>query len=263
MSHRPRCYLAPEAWTAGDLSLEGEEAHHLARVLRAHPGFSVEVFDGCGRSAAAVVRSVARQRVILAAEPPVRHPKSPGAVRLVQAFPKGPQLDFILQKAVELGAAGVVLADAEHAVARWRAADAPAHLARARRIVINAAKQCGAVWLPAVELAAAPERGWPEDDPHGVRVFGSLSPDAPPLRLVLEAAAGRPAAGFTACVGPEGGFSAEEEDRLRATGGRPVNLGPLILRTDTAAFFFLVAAVYAGWTAPSPGLAVDAPEALR
>jgi 16S rRNA (uracil1498-N3)-methyltransferase len=153
-------------------------------------------------------------------------------------------MDLILQKATELGVTAIVPLISERTVVQ-AAGEGSNRLARWRSIVLEACKQCGNNWLPAV---AAPVNAReflaglaPVVEDRELRLIGSLQPDARPLKAIL---AERPRTGDAApaalvVIGPEGDFTPAELIDARAAGCRPLSLGPLVLRSDTAAFYAL------------------------
>ncbi len=232
-----RFLLPPERW-GGDAFLDGEEARHAAQVLRLRGGERIEVFDGKGRRAAAVVDSVARGRVGLTlGEAHLGSALSP--LLLAQAVPKGGNMEWIVRKAVELGVTHIqpllttntVVRPGEGKSDKWR------------RIALEACKQCGQDLVPEIGEALA-FREWigAVDSFWETRVIASLAQGARPMREVLrQSKVTRPS---VVLVGPEGDFTADETARALDAGFLPVSLGPLVLRVETAALYCLAAIRY-------------------
>lgn len=207
--------------------VEGPALHHL-RVARVVPGEALEVFDGRGRAWGAWLESLDEGAAVLRLGDARRSPTGRTIV-LLQGFPKGDKLELVLQKSTELGVSAVWPVLTARSVARPRQDALGARHARWQRIVEEAARQSGRADVPEV----APLR--PLDT--AVRAL------APGVRLLvldeeergerLGQAAGDGAVALV--VGPEGGLAREEVDALRGAGGVPVSLGPLVLRTETAA----------------------------
>ena len=206
--------------------VEGPALHHL-RVARVVPGEMVEVFDGRGRAWAGWLETVDEGGAVLRLGDQ-RQAQSGRTVVLLQGLPKGDKLDWMLQKSTELGVSAVWPVVTARSVARPKPEAAVARHARWQRIVEEAARQSGRAAVP--EVAALR----PLDE--AVRAL------APGVRLLvldeeeraerLGSAAGDGAVALV--VGPEGGLAREEVESLRAAGGVPVSLGPLVLRTETA-----------------------------
>jgi 16S rRNA (uracil1498-N3)-methyltransferase len=207
--------------------VEGPALHHL-RVARVVPGEALEVFDGRGRAWAAWLESIDEGAAVLRLGD-ARRGATGRTIVLLQGFPKGDKLELVLQKATELGVSAVWPVLTARSVARPKQDALGARHARWQRIVEEAARQSGRADVP--EVAALR----PLDT--AVRAL------TPGLRLLvldeeeraerLGQAAGDGAVALV--VGPEGGLAREEVDALRAAGGVPVSLGPLVLRTETAA----------------------------
>jgi len=239
-----RCFLKPEDWTGAHLTLSREETRHLCRARRARPGDFVTVLDGQGRQALARLAALnADGTACLRLLRETDTERSGPAVTLLQCVPKARNMDFIVQKAVELGAGTIVPVLSERVVSRPSAVQATRRHARWGRVAEESAKQSGAPWVPAVEplcaladaLAAVSGR---------VRLVGSLEPDAQPLRRVLGRVRAQAATGIAVLIGPEGDLTEQELSSARAAGFVPVSLGHTVLRVETAAVFVLSVLAY-------------------
>ena len=213
-------FYCPEPPVDGRIALEGDEARHLGMVLRAEPGRVVEVFDGRGHAHRAEVLSVDKRRVWLSIVAPL--PPRPLPCRLVLgvAPPKGDRLDWLVEKATELGVSTLVPLRTARSVVDPR----PAKVDRLRRAVVEATKQCGRDTLMEVAEPMA-WADWLGLGPGLIAVPGGLDVSAWPC---FEADAT-----IRLAIGPEGGFTAVELER--AAGWTAVNLGPTTLRIETAA----------------------------
>src|ERR1700704_3284342 len=147
-----RFYLAPEHWTGGSFVLTGAEAHHARNVLRLESGDKVVLFDGRGRELTAEIISsspeLALRKLHEAQTPPLRC-----RITLGQAIPKGKNMDLIVQKAVEIGAAEIAPILSDRTVLRLDEESAAQKQAKWQQVAIEAAKQCGQNWLPQVRAA--------------------------------------------------------------------------------------------------------------
>jgi 16S rRNA (uracil1498-N3)-methyltransferase len=230
-----RVYVEVEAGlTPGAIvELPRETASHLAKVLRARSGDPLILFSGDGREYAGAVESVRGSRVTASVGNGADVDReSPLAITLVQCVPRGDRMDFIVQKATELGVTRIVPVLSQRSVVRLDAAQAQSKAVHWRAVVVNACEQCGRNRLPVIE-APAPL----------IEYLGSSAAAAAPqtARFVLEPdleAAAAPTALETSvhiAVGPEGGFGDEELEAFRIAGFRKLRLGPRILRTETAA----------------------------
>lgn len=234
-----RCYVSPEYWSADVLELDADETHHLAHVMRARVGEDVVVMDGAGRLADARVLKIERHRARLEVLQQRAVPRPLPALTLIQAVPREQKLDYVIQKATELGVARIVPVTTEHTVVRIREGGEEAKQERWWRIALGAAKQSGAAWIPAIQ-AAAPLGDYLANRPaFDLFLFCSLEPDAPTLRRVLDAARARTLNSVGVLVGPEGDLSGPERSAVRQAGARPVSLGDLTLRSETASLYVL------------------------
>ena len=225
--------LRPQA----KLALPADAAHHAARVLRLREGDAVVLFDGRGGEYEARLFMPGRGQVI--AEVRERNDlerESPLHVTLVQAVSSGDKMDFTIQKSVELGVSAIQPVLARKSVVRLSEEREARKLAHWRRIAIAACEQCGRNRLPEIREAMS------------VEAYGRMSNPAS-LRLLLSAAGKiglkdmkqKIERTITFAAGPEGGFSAEEEQLLQRAGFIPVRLGPRVLRTETVALAALAA----------------------
>ncbi len=229
-----------ESLAGGRIALSAGEAHHALHVLRLRAGAMVEVFDGAGGVAVGAFLPTGRKAA--AVEVTERRPAGarPGpAVELAFAVPKGRRLDWLIEKATELGAAALQPVIFERSVAGPApSAGAPP---RWRSTCIAAARQCRADFLPEIRAAAA-LTDYLAGATAAVRMLGDRAGEIGPA----DALADRPAGGDVAVlVGPEGGLTDAERKAAIEAGFVPVRLGRLILRTDTAAVA-LLAVVAAG-----------------
>lgn len=234
-----RCYVPPENWRSDELFLPLDEVHHLHTVLRARPGQEVTAFDGAGRSALCRIADLDRRRARLEVLQQYQHPRPVPELILMQGMPREQKMDFLIQKATELGAFRIQPVQTDHGVVRLREDNEEAKRARWQRIALNAAKQCGAAWVPAVEPVCPLPVCLSQMAKVDLLLLGSLEPDARPLREVLQAARQNVPARIAVLIGPEGDFSARERAAARNAGARAVRFSDLVLRSETAALFVL------------------------
>lgn len=228
----PRFHVAAGLAPAARIDLPREAAHHAARVLRLRVGEAMALFDGTGGEYEAKVASIASDRVTV--EVGAHHPlerESPVAVTLVQGIAGADRMDFIIQKAVELGVYAIQPVLTSKSVVRLTKERGEARLAHWQRIVIAACEQCGRNRIPEV-LPAGPVAQY--EAPEGAAKV-MLSPQA---KKDLKSLAQGP---LVLAVGPEAGFDAAEEKLLVQKGFEGARLGPRILRTETAALAALAA----------------------
>ena len=227
-----RFYVPPAEWPEDGLRLSGGEAIHCAQVLRKQVGDEIEVFDGEGTVANCCLTHVSRNVVEARLKSEVRfHPLEP-RLHLIAAIIKGDRMDWLLEKAVELGASSVRLIQTANCVVRLGTNQLDRKADKWRQTMIAAAKQCHIPFLPELQtplqfstaLAALPE--------GATRLIAALDEDQRTLDDVL---GGLTADDIAIAIGPEGDFTSDELQLASDNGFQPVTLGPLILRAETAA----------------------------
>ena len=236
-----RQQVSAEAILQEVLRLEGGEAHHLLHVVRVRVEDEVGAFDGAGRTRLYRVAARDAEGLTLQAKQPVFSCANP-AVRTVlfACIPKGERMDWLLEKATELGVSRIVPVMSARTVVRLEGKQAEAKRDRWQRIVEAAARQCGAAVVPEV-LRPTPFRETPALMAECTTLFvAALIPEARALKPALDALdPARPGQLWGWWCGPEGDFTPEEMDAILACGAQPVTLGPLILRAETAALYGL------------------------
>ena len=243
-----RFYIPPSAWNPDALRLDEAESHHALNVLRLASGEKVVVFNGQGTEATAQIAEGSTKRAVqLTTLHKNKTAPLPCRVTLAQAIPKGKNMDLIVQKATELGAAEIAPLLSERTVARLDDSDdAAAKQSKWQATVIEAAKQCGQNWLPTVALPRSPKDFFASlgRGAYDLMLIASLQSDSEHLRTLLdEYAASHPTGNRPASalilVGPEGDFTPAEIGLAKSAGCRPITLGPIVLRTETAAIYCL------------------------
>jgi 16S rRNA (uracil1498-N3)-methyltransferase len=255
-----RFFVPPEAFVAGTPRLSGREAHHAVDVLRLRRNDPVVVLDGAGSEYACEVQEATHQCVVLSVREKRTHPRPKCEITLVQALPKGKVIESIVQKATELGALRIQPVLSERVVARMDTAEAQAKAQKWRLVAAEAVKQCGLPWLPdiaaPVPLAALLARR----ENAELSLVGSLQPGSRHPRTCFEefqSREGRFPRSVWVWVGPEGDFTLEELEAVQSSGACPVSLGPLVLRSETAAIYCLSLVNYEiQWSARRPSDAV-------
>src|SRR6266480_2237576 len=230
--HAPFFFAEPAVLAAAHLTIEGEDARHLAVVRRASPGDLVRISDGRGTIADARLTSVTPAAVGAEVLTRTVTPAPGPRVEALQGLAKGDKIDGVIRHLVEMGVDGIVVFEAGRSVARWDGARQAAAGRRWATIAREAAKQSHRAWLPVLEgplpeaQAAAATAG---------RGLGLVAHPAAGSRLSDVLADGVPTPeSVWVVVGPEGGLSEDEVATFAAAGAVPVSLGPQILPTETA-----------------------------
>jgi 16S rRNA (uracil1498-N3)-methyltransferase len=223
-----RLYTAIHLEPGAEVVLEGPAAHYLGRVLRVGPGQSVVLFNGDGQDYAADVLRPGKGSVVLEVRsrlPAVREPDF--KITVAQAISRGERMDQTLQKCTELGASAFRPLFSERVEVRLTGGKLERRMAHWQGVVVAACEQSGRAVVPQV-LPALDLDDWLAGDRAEQRIVMHPGADAPLARL-------EPGQRVELAVGPEGGFSDVEYERILAGGVRGVQLGRRILRTETAA----------------------------
>ncbi len=237
-----RFFLEAPAWNQSTVVLSESESHHVLDVLRHDVGDKLTVFDGAGHEASAHIAAIDGRSAVLKLGSPSTSVRLPGAITLAQAIPKGKTMDLIVQKAVELGAIAVVPLISDRTIVRLDADEVARKREKWQETALEACKQCGQNFLPEIlkpQSVAAYLQTLPKD---GLHLIASLQPDSRPIKEVLalhcEEFGGRPKV-VTIFIGPEGDFTPAELALCKSHGCLPVTLGPIVLRSETAAIYCL------------------------
>ena len=229
MSHY---FLAPEAWGAdGELVLTEDEARHCRSVRRQEVGDEIGIMDGQGRVAVARIELLEKHRVVCKASeiklvaPPV------SSLTLIQAIPKGDSLEWIMEKAVELGVTKIVPVTSERTIVRLKDDELKKKHLKWQRYALEASKQCGQAWLPVVVEPMPLMAALADATDIPCRLVASLEAGAEPLNKIVTTAQ----TGAALAIGPEGDFTPSEYRAFAAAGWQALCLGSLTLRCETAA----------------------------
>lgn len=236
-----RQQISSEAIQQDRVVLEGDQAHHLLHVLRVTEGAEVGAFDGVGHTRLYHVATRTATTLELEAKQPVFDAgKTVVETVLFTCIPKGERMEWLLEKATELGVTKIVPVISARTIVRLDARQAEAKRARWQRIVEAASRQCGAVYIPEV-AQPVPFAGTIELMKQcNVLIVAALIPGAKPLKPVLDTLNPlRTPQRWGWWCGPEGDFTKEEVQTILDCGAIPVTLGPLILRSETAAIYGL------------------------
>src|SRR5207249_7675342 len=171
-----RFYL--ENWDTDALNLRGAEAHHARDVLRMKRGDRAVLFNGRGREITAEIVDLSGDEVHFRRLQETETPPFRCRITLGQAVPKGKNMDLIVQKAVEIGAAEIAPLISERTIVDLDAREAEQKKAKWQQIAIEAAKQCGQNWLPPVHAPRKLKDFFSHAGSFDLRLIGSLQPDA-------------------------------------------------------------------------------------
>ncbi|MBE6093562.1 MAG: 16S rRNA (uracil(1498)-N(3))-methyltransferase [Selenomonas ruminantium] len=229
---------------ADTIEITGSDAHHLMHVMRAKAGQEVTVVDDEGSVACMEMTAFREDAVTLVLkERLAANTESPLELVLAQCLLKADKMDYVVQKAVELGITEIVPVKSHNCVVRYDAKKAAARQQRWQKIAEEAAKQCGRTALtevtPIMDLSNLLKENSGMEDTE--IVFCYENEDETTVKSCLQAAKGKR---LILLIGPEGGFTLDEAQAVQEAGGKAVTLGPRILRAETAAVAAVTVAQY-------------------
>jgi len=238
-----RVYCQPTDREPTEIRLNEEESHHLVTVNRCARGDPVIAFDGHGREWTTECIEPSKHTAILRVRQSRVAKALPHEITLAQALPKGSTMDEIVRQATEIGTARIVPLLSERTQVHLDRDRSEKKVGKWRTAAIEAAKQCGNPWLPEI----SPIRNFTEflhsTGEYDFKLIASLHAGAMTLKTALKhfrekhgQASPRKSLWL---VGPEGDFSATELSDAITAGFQPITLGPLVLRSDTAAIYAL------------------------
>lgn len=228
-----RFYVPPSECQQGEFELRAQDARHALNVLRLTNGDEVEILNGNGDILNARVSACSKRSVTVKVTSRSHQTAPSPSLGLALPLLKPKAMDWSLQKATELGVTRVWLINADRSVVRWSNKDLANKLDKLDMLLIESMKQCGAVWKPQLSGPMTLSDCLNSIDDQWSCVFGSLNPDCKsiPIWKAAESADKQPICWF---IGPEGDFTHGEYEALTSSDAQAVDLGPLVLRAETA-----------------------------
>jgi 16S rRNA (uracil1498-N3)-methyltransferase len=225
-----RVYVDVELQTGRRLTVEGSAGNHISRVLRLRVGDVLTLFNGHGGEYAGSIEEIRRDTVVISVlERQDVERESPCQLTLAQGISRGERMDWVVQKATELGVWRIAPIFTERSVVQLDEKQAVRKLQHWRSIAVAACEQSGRNRVPQITEPVGLYELLEQRTSGGTALL--LSPGAP-LRIVDVASAGTD---ITVLIGPEGGLAEVEQEAAIKSGFAPVRLGPRVLRTETAA----------------------------
>jgi 16S rRNA (uracil1498-N3)-methyltransferase len=237
-----RFYLPSENCRGDLLRLEGREAHHALHVLRLKRGERVTVLDGAGGEFLCDVFETAKNFLTLAVKEKKSTPPPACSLTLLVGIPKGKIIESIIQKSVELGAQKIVPLLTDRTVTQLDGDEAEEKREKWQQVAIEAIKQCGSAWLPKVETPQTIAEFLKRGEKIDLSLVGSLQTERKHPREWIsefEKSHGQRPQSAAVWIGPEGDFTLGELEAIEKSGARPMTLGRLTLRVETAAIYCL------------------------
>lgn len=233
----PRFYCPPPLPPSGSFDLPPDAAHHASRALRLREGDAVQIFDGNGNERHGVIAELNGKRVVVGnITATSTNRESPLQVMLAQALSSSEKMDWVIQKATELGVAEIQPLNTERSVAKLSAERAAKRLEHWQQVAISACEQCGRNVLPDIHA------------PMDIMVWLQQTRESPITKFILlpEGAAplhiqSKPHGKVVLLIGAEGGFTTAESDSALRCGFNSIRMGARVLRTETAAIAGLAA----------------------
>lgn len=237
-------FVTPDQVTEEFIYIEGSDVNHMKNVLRMKAGEELYVSDGNNKEYLCKVEDYEEDRAILKiVETKQSDRELPSKIWLFQGLPKGDKMEWIVQKAVELGARKVVPVATKRAVVKLDAKKAVKKVARWNEIAKSASKQAGRGILPEVaDVVSFKEALQMAKQLDVVMIPYELASGMDHTREVLKKV--EPGKSVGIFIGPEGGFDVEEVEEALAAGAEEITLGHRILRTETAGLMVLSVLVY-------------------
>lgn len=237
-----RAYAPDAAADASEIRLAADESHHLVVVNRCSRGDPVVAFDGHGREWLCECADPAKSAALLRVKESRQAAPLAHEMTLAQALPKGATMDDIIRQATEVGAAHIIPLLSERTQVHLDGDRADKKTAKWRTTAIEAAKQCGNPWLPTIAPIQNAIVFMQSATGYDLKLIASLHAGTTTLKAALAhyaAKNGHPPRKVLWLVGPEGDFSPNEMTTAITVGFQPITLGPLVLRSDTAAVYAL------------------------
>lgn len=222
-----RCYH-PESISHDSILLSKEASHHLANVLRLKIGTNIEIFDNSGQCFLATITALGKQISINLIEKLISQSESPCHIHLAQTVSKGDKMDWVIQKAVELGVHAITPIISKHCDVRLNNERWEKKCAHWQGIIIAACEQSGRTRLPILHSPIA------LSDFINTSLEGEKFIFHPIGQIFEKLSVENSKQNMIALIGPEGGFSNQEISAAQKKNWQVCSLGPRILRTETA-----------------------------
>lgn len=232
-----RFFVPPEAVKGSSIVIGGKEAHHILDVMRLKVSDTVVTFDGTGKEYKGVIREVSRNSLTVEIKD-VRIPAGgeSGRITLLQAMPKKEKMDYIVEKATELGVHAIAPVITARTIPDWSESKKKAQSERWAKIAREAAKQCSRLDIPSISPISDFADSIKAYADFDMKMIAVLNDETVSVKSAM--------AGFTTgkiaiAIGPEGDFTSEEVSMAKDCGFKPVSLGSRVLKSDTAGLALL------------------------
>lgn len=239
-----RFFVLPHQIDGDTIWIEGGDAQHIGKVLRLNVGDEITICDGAGNDYQAKISQIGKNEVQSQIISQSKADTEPNLrVVLYQGIPKAAKMDFVIQKAVELGVTEIVPVMTKRSVVKLDDKGAKGKVERWNKIAAEASKQCNRAVIPTVAPVMDLEEALSRMQQLELKLIPYEAEEKTGLRDVLEQHAHAASVGIL--IGPEGGFDQQEVELARKGALLPVRLGKRILRTETAPLAVIAALMYA------------------
>lgn len=242
-----RYFIPRDNWNGNQIQVRGDDAHHIARVMRYKTGDKIICNHPDGLAAICTVKTIGQNVVYVAKEEWLKETvELPIHVTIAQGLPKGDKLELVLQKGTELGAHAFIPFQADRSVVVWDKKKKDKKMQRLKKIVKEASEQSHRNKIPVIKEMMSVSELVQEGITYDVKLFAYEEEAKVPYFQSFGAAVNKLKEGqhVLVCIGPEGGFSEKEVQQLKDNNFHSVRLGPRILRTETAALYALASISY-------------------
>lgn len=237
-----RYFISDQVPAGGQVTITGESARHIQRVMRAQVGDQLEVVTGDRRAYRSKIEALQPDGVsVHLADTALTSPELPNQVIIACSIAKKDKADWIVQKGTELGASGFIFFSSQYGVAKWEPARQAKKLARLRKIALEAARQSHRDQIPTVDIMAGLTELTQVTKDFGIVAYEESAKQGETAALVATAQQLVGGQTLIAVFGPEGGLAPTEVEQLRQADFNVAGLGPRILRAETAPLYLLSA----------------------
>lgn len=242
-----RYYVAENNWYEMEIMLTNEDVHHITKVMRQQVGDQLICNHPNGQAAKCTIQEIDEKQVIVRIDEWLEVDNElPINITIVQGLPKGNKLELIFQKGTELGATAFQLFEADRSIAKWDSKKADNRYKRYYKIIKESSEQCHRNKMPELKQVDSLKNIIANSREYEHVLFGyeeeAKSKHSHTLGVTLQQV--KHGDNIIMVIGPEGGFSKEEVELLKANGASPVRLGKRILRTETASLYALASLSY-------------------
>lgn len=226
-------FFVPKSAVGGKyIKVGGEEAHHILDVMRLKELDKVITFDGTGKEYVGFIKEARRKDLVIEiVETRTPLHKEGSKITLIQAITKKDKMDYIVEKATELGVSSVIPVASSRTIPDWDEAKRSANAERWRKIALEASKQCGRSDVPLIGKVVSFGEGIKGSDSYDLAMIAVLNDETVPMKTILSGFKG---GNVAIAIGPEGDFTSDEVKDAKKANFRPVSLGKLVLKSDTA-----------------------------